>query len=117
MPGTYAHNLANFFAIPILVGLSASGSIHVIHRWRQMQHSGESRYGATIRAVTLTACTTGIGFGALLFARHKGLESLGWVMAIGSLSCLLTAVIVLPVVLEIAPEWLKRHLRGSATGS
>jgi hypothetical protein len=108
-------NLANFFAIPILVGLSASGSIHIMHRWRQMQSSGETRYGATIRAVTLTACTTGIGFGALLFARHKGLESLGWVMAIGSLACLLTAVLVLPILLEIAPDRLRKRLRGVST--
>lgn len=106
-------NLANFFAIPILVGLSASGSIHVVHRWRQMQSSGETRYGATIRAVTLTACTTGIGFGALLFARHKGLASLGWVMAIGSFACLLTAVVVLPILLDIAPAGLKKRLRGA----
>ena len=112
--GNIPINLANFFAIPILIGLSASGSIHIVHRWRHMQRSGERQYGATIRAVTLTACTTGIGFGALLFARHRGLESLGWVMAIGSLACLLSAVIVLPILLRMAPNRLQGWLRGNS---
>ena len=38
-------NLANFFAIPILIGLGTDSSIHVLHRWRDMQRNGESRYG------------------------------------------------------------------------
>jgi hypothetical protein len=100
-------NLANFFAIPILIGLGTDSSIHVLHRWRDMQRNGESRYGATLRAVTLTAVTTGIGFGALLTAQHKGLQSLGWVMAIGSIACLLSAVVLLPQVLNVIPQRLR----------
>jgi hopanoid biosynthesis associated RND transporter like protein HpnN len=103
-------NLANFFAIPILIGLGTDSSIHVLHRWRDMHRNGESHYGATLRAVALTAVTTGIGFGALLTAQHKGLQSLGWVMAIGSIACLLSAVIVLPQVLKIAPQRMKHAM-------
>ena len=104
-------NLANFFAIPILIGLGTDSSIHVLHRWRDMQRTGENRYGATLRAVTLTAVTTGIGFGALLTAQHRGLQSLGWVMAIGSMTCLLSAVILLPQFLRLAPLPLKRAMQ------
>jgi hypothetical protein len=75
----------------------------MMHRWREMQRTGENRFGVTIRAVTLTACTTAIGFGTLLTASHKGLQSLGWVMAIGSIACLLASVVVLPLALRCAP--------------
>lgn len=94
-------NLANFFAIPILIGLGIDSSIHVVHRWQEMRRSGDARLGVTLRAVTLTAVTTGIGFGALLTARHRGLQSLGWVMLLGSLSCLVVSVFVLPRVLVV----------------
>ena len=99
-------NLANFFGIPILIGLGADSSIHVLHRWKQMKRDGTRRFGATLSAVTLTACTTGIGFGALLLAQHKGLQSLGWVIAIGSLGCLLSSTVLLISLLNCLPGTL-----------
>ena len=88
-------NVANFFAIPILIGLGVDSAIHLLHR---IDESGAARseLGATRRAVILTAVTTGIGFGSLIFARHRGLESLGVVMAVGSLCCLVATVVLLP---------------------
>jgi predicted RND superfamily exporter protein len=52
-------------------------------------------------AVTLSFATTMIGFGGLLFAHHRGLASLGWVMVIGSLTGMLSCLLVLPAVLKI----------------
>ena len=93
-------NLANFFAAPILVGLGIDGSLHMVHRWRE---GGEDRlqFGGTRRAVVLTSLTTMIGFGCLVIAEHKGLRSLGVVMAIGSASCLLAVVVLLPSLLAL----------------
>jgi predicted RND superfamily exporter protein len=95
-------NLANFFSVPILIGLSVNGSVYVLHRYRE---GGPTRFnlGATRRAVILTALNTLIGFGALMAARHRGLRSLGEVMAIGSTACLIASVIVLPAILA----WLE----------
>ena len=67
-------NLANFFAIPILIGLGADSAIHVLHRWRLIRTGEERTFGETLNAVTLTACTTGLGFGTLVFAHHQGLQ-------------------------------------------
>ncbi|MEE2681369.1 MAG: MMPL family transporter [Planctomycetota bacterium] len=103
-------NLANFFGIPILIGLGADSSIHMLHRWKQMQREGARRFGATLSAVTLTACTTGIGFGALILAQHKGLQSLGWVIALGSLACLLSSTILLVSLLHCLPHSLSRRV-------
>ena len=94
-------NLANFFAIPILIGLGADSAIHVVHRWRLIRIGEELDFGETLNAVTLTACTTGLGFGTLIFAHHQGLQSLGWVMALGSVSIFAASTIVLPAGLSL----------------
>ncbi|MBQ72004.1 MAG: RND transporter, partial [Planctomycetaceae bacterium] len=88
-------NVANFFAIPILIGIGIDSSIHMLHRADECGR-GPLDFRGTRGAVVLTALTTGIGFGSLVFARHRGLESLGMVMAIGSACCLLSTVILLP---------------------
>ena len=92
-------NLANFFAIPILAGLGIDSSVHMVHRAME-QRGRHIRYGATARAVVLSATTTSLGFGMLLFASHRGLQSLGQVMLIGSLCCMVAAVVALPALLR-----------------
>jgi preprotein translocase subunit SecF len=92
-------NLANFFAIPIMIGLGIDSAIHITHR----AHEGalDHGFGSTRRAVIVTALTTTIGFGALILAHHQGLRSLGVAMAAGSACCLVTAVWTLPAMLRI----------------
>ena len=97
-------NLANFFSVPIVIGLGVDASVHVLHRYHE---GGPTRFslGATRRAVILTALTTIIGFGCLMIAQHRGLRSLGMVMAIGSMCGMIASVIVLPALLV----WLERR--------
>jgi predicted RND superfamily exporter protein len=97
-------NLANFFAVPILIGLSVDGTVHILHRYAE---GGPTRFslGATRRAVIVTAMTTMIGFGGLMLAHHRGLHSLGQVMVIGTACCLIATIVLLPVLLA----WLERH--------
>jgi preprotein translocase subunit SecF len=92
-------NLANFFAIPIMIGLGIDSAIHITHR----AHEGalDHGFGSTRRAVIVTAMTTTIGFGALILAHHQGLRSLGIAMAVGSGCCLVTAVWTLPALLRV----------------
>ena len=67
----------------------------------------------TIRAVAFTALTTAIGFGALVFAEHRGMRSLGITMAIGSLACMYVACVVLPTVLA-AMGYAKSNAKSNA---
>jgi len=94
-----AFNLANFFALPIIIGLSVDAGVHLLHRYHE---GGPMRLnpGGTRRAVILTGMTTMIGFGALTLAHHRGLQTLGLVMLLGIGSCLLAAVVILPAVLS-----------------
>lgn len=91
-------NLANFFAIPISLGLGSDACVHIAHRAREGLAVG---FGSTRRAVTVTALTTVIGFGALLFAQHRGLQSLGLVMFISTLAMLYTTTQLLPALLRV----------------
>jgi len=93
-------NLANFFAIPIMIGLAVDSCIHVTHR--AVDGGLQVGFGSTRRAVIVTALTTTIGFGTLLWAQHLGLRSLGAVMSIASLCCLVSSVWLLPAMLRIA---------------
>ena len=97
-------NLANFFSVPILIGIGVDNGVHILHRWLE---GGPNRHdlGSTRRGVTLTSLTTLVGFGCLATATHRGLRSFGLVMAGGSLACLVTSLFVLPPLLI----WLERR--------
>ncbi|MFO7598525.1 MAG: MMPL family transporter [Candidatus Desulfacyla sp.] len=102
-------NLANFFAIPILIAIGVDGGIHLLARWGEVQHMARTVpeqgiglfHTSTPTAVSLSFATTMIGFGGLLFAHHRGLASLGWVMVLGSLMGMLACLLVLPPALKL----------------
>ena len=89
-------NLANFFAVPMLLGLGIDSAIHVLHRWKRDPEG----LPATLTATAFTGVTTAIGFGALVLADHRGLASLGWAMLVGSMACVIVAVVALPAFLR-----------------
>ena len=93
-------NLANFFALPILIGCGVDGGVHIVHRFRET--SSASTVGrTTAAAVTLSFLTTIIGFGAMATASHRGVASLG-LMMIAGLGCVLVAtVLLLPALLKL----------------
>ena len=102
-------NLANFFAIPILIAIGVDGGVHLLARSGELlyQPGGAlpGRKGlfhtSTPTAVALSFATTMIGFGGLLFAHHRGLASLGGVMVLGSLMGMLACLLVLPPALKL----------------
>ncbi len=94
-------NLANFFAIPILIAIGVDGSVHFIARWKE--NGGRSLFStSTPMAVSLSFITTMTGFsGLLLLGHHRGLASLGAVMVLGSATGLLSCLLVLPALLKL----------------
>lgn len=94
-------NLANFFAIPVLIAIGVDGGVHFLARWKELS-PGERLYDtSTPVAVGLSFCTTMIGFGGLLLAHHRGLASLGGIMVTGSATCLVGCMVVLPAVFRL----------------
>ena len=93
-------NYANFIVLPLIVGIGIDDGIHIVHCWRREATGNLSKVLSQIgRAIVLTSLTTAIGFGSLVSSHYPGLRSIGWVAALGILTCLLGALFMLPAVL------------------
>jgi uncharacterized protein len=102
-------NFTNFIALPITFGIAADYSINVLKR---AQSSGNPRDAVayTGGAVALCSATTVIGFGSLLVAQNGALFSFGELAVTGELTCLATAVLVVPAYLLLRPRGLSGAL-------
>ena len=69
-------NPANMIVLPLILGIGVDHGVHLVHLWRQ-QRTRFVLGDATTVALLLTASTTTASFGALILARHQGLQSLG----------------------------------------
>lgn len=98
-PGGLHWNFANFFALPILIGIGVDSGIHLVRGWRDPD--AETFTGA-VKAVLLSALTTIIGFGILSTSNHLGVGSLGLVLFLGISFMLIISLTVLPAALQIA---------------
>lgn len=94
-------NLANFFAIPMLIGVGVDGGVHLLARRQELGSARGIFLTSSPMAVAVTVATTVIGFCGLLFAHHKGLAALGAVMVLGSLTCMAGCLLVLPAAMKI----------------
>ena len=100
-------NMANFFAVPILIGIGVDFGVHLVHR---IQRDGveAAMASSTGKGVLLTAVANAVGFGAMMMAAHRGIASLGQIMALGSLCCLAAAMFAMPPI----AGWLLRRGNG-----
>jgi hopanoid biosynthesis associated RND transporter like protein HpnN len=95
-------NPANMIAFPLILGVGADNGVHVLHDYRTRDR--RCRYllnHATGRGIMVAALTTILGFGTLMIAQHRGLASLGLVLAVGVSCCMAAALIVLPALLSV----------------
>ena len=99
-------NPANMIVLPLILGIGIDYGVHVVHDFRRQR--GRYRISpSTANAVFLTTLTTMVGFGSLMIASHRGLQSLGRVLTIGVCCCLFCSIVVLPAILTL----LTRHRR------
>ncbi len=95
-------NFANLMVLPMIFGIGVDAGVHVIHRWRSDPRvRPPGLWGGTGTGILLTTTTTAIGFGSLMLAEHRGIQSLAIVMVIGLLATLVAAWTVLPAVLRL----------------
>jgi predicted RND superfamily exporter protein len=92
-------NPANMIVLPLILGIGIDDGVHVVHDF--LGRSGPYRVSrSTASAVVLTSATTMVGFGSMMLARHRGLQSLGQVLTLGVLCCLVTSLAGLPALLS-----------------
>jgi hopanoid biosynthesis associated RND transporter like protein HpnN len=96
-------NFANFFALPILIGAGHEYGVFLVHRYREAEHDPRRvwrRWDVSDRALLLCAYVTCVSFGFFWgLAHHRGLRSLGLVMALGIACIYLASVMVLRPIL------------------
>ncbi|MDR2643988.1 MAG: MMPL family transporter [Planctomycetaceae bacterium] len=98
-------NPANLIVLPLILGIGIDSGVHIIHDFRSQ--SGKYKITAsTALAVLITSLTTIIGFGCMMIASHRGLQSLGRVLVIGVACCLFSSIVALPAVLTL---WTRRR--------
>ena len=93
-------NPANIMTLPLVVGIGVTNGVHILNRFAEEQHPallGRS----TGKAIIVSGLTTVAGFGSLIIARHQGIESLGLVMAVGTATCMVAALVFLPALLTL----------------
>ena len=97
-------NPANMIVLPLILGIGVDDGVHVVHDFRRQ--TGRYRMSAsTASAVVITSLTTMVGFGSLMIASHRGLQSLGRVLTLGVSCCLFSSLVILPALLA----WMSRH--------
>jgi hopanoid biosynthesis associated RND transporter like protein HpnN len=102
-------NPANMIVLPLILGIGIDAGVHVVHDFRAQR--GRYRINAsTASAVVVNTATNMAGFGSMMIASHRGLQSLGRVLTLGLATCLFTSLIMLPALLTL----LSRNRREEA---
>jgi predicted exporter len=88
-------NFLNFVALPLTFGIGVEYAMNLYDR---VEHLGDVGDGlrSVGGAVTLCSLTTIIGYGSLLVADNQALQSFGYLAVAGEVSCIATAMILLP---------------------
>jgi hopanoid biosynthesis associated RND transporter like protein HpnN len=95
-------NLANLFAIPIIIGTGVDNGVNMLYRWREERNKTDLILTKAVgKSVTIASLTTIAGFAALIPATHRGISSLGWVLSVGVGFIFLATVIVLPALFKV----------------
>ena len=93
-------NPANVMTLPLVVGIGVTNGIHILNRFAE-ERNPTILARSTGLAVLVSGLTTIAGFGSLILAKHQGIESLGYVMAVGTATCMVAALTFLPAVLQM----------------
>jgi predicted RND superfamily exporter protein len=92
-------NPANIMTLPLVIGIGVTNGIHILNRFAE-ERTPAILAKSTGKAVLVSGLTTIAGFGSLILAKHQGIASLGFVMAVGVTTCMIAALTFLPALLN-----------------
>ncbi len=100
-------NFLNFVALPLTFGIGVEYAMNLYDR---VEHLGDVGDGlrSVGGAVTLCSLTTIIGYGSLLVADNQALQSFGYLAVAGEVSCITTAMILLPAAMVLVQRRKER---------
>ena len=101
-------NLANLFAVPIIIGMGVDNGVNMLYRWREERDKSSLILTKAVgKSVTICSLTTIAAFAALIPASHRGISSLGWVLTVGVSLILIATLVVLPALFELFGSRIK----------
>lgn len=100
-------NPANIMTLPLVIGIGVTNGIHILNRFAE-ENDPSILSKSTGKAVLVSGLTTIAGFGSLTLADHQGIQTLGYVMAVGTATCMIAGMTFLPAVLKLSGAALRR---------
>lgn len=97
-------NPANIMTLPLVIGIGVTNGIHILNRYAEERTPGILAR-STGKAVLVSGLTAIAGFGSLILAKHRGIHSLGYIMAVGIAMCMVAALTFLPALLNLIGRW------------
>jgi uncharacterized protein len=93
-------NLANIMTLPLVIGIGVTNGIHILNRYAEERTPGILAR-STGKAVLVSGLTAIAGFGSLILAQHRGIYSLGCMMATGIATCMVAGLTFLPALITL----------------
>lgn len=106
-------NPANIMTLPLVIGIGVTNGIHILNRFAEEQ-TASILARSTGKAVLVSGLTAIAGFGSLILAKHRGIQSLGYVMSIGLATCMVAGLTFLPALLNLLASLKAERKRPSA---
>lgn len=97
-------NPANIMVLPLVIGIGVTNGIHILNRYAE-EGTPEILARSTGKAVLVSGLTAIAGFGSLILAQHRGIHSLGFIMAFGIALCMIAGLTFLPALLNLISRW------------
>ena len=98
-------NPANIMTLPLVIGIGVTNGIHILNRFAE-ERTPSILARSTGKAVLVSGLTAIAGFGSLILAKHRGIHSLGVIMAIGIATCMVAGLTFVPALLNLFCRWL-----------
>ncbi|MEM9193239.1 MAG: MMPL family transporter [Myxococcota bacterium] len=99
-------NVFNVLIFPTLLGIGVDSAVHLVHRARA---DGRAGFGRALRRVgtasLVSSLTTLGGFGTLLIAHHRGIQSIGLLAVLGITAMWVTSIFGTAAVLRMRFEF------------
>lgn len=98
-------NFYNLVVLPAILGIGCDNGVHLAHRFRdEGKRNMWEVLSSTGQHITIGSFTTMMGFAGLLFTNHPGLQSIGVMAVVGIGMTLLTALVLLPSIVQVLED-------------